>query len=145
MLIPRLIIERLEAETNSSQTSLKTSHIFTSVSNRSKAPFAISCLLFLVSNSRYQITTCTHSIGDDESSDLGGRVYRSWKIVCNDGRWTGVSLGCDDSGRPLLEEEDPALSPFNASCPYLPNEANNVVAFYGDRELPTRCVLRTSF
>ena len=80
----------------------------------------------------------SHCIGDDESSDLGGRVYRSWKIVCNDGRWTGVSLGCDDSGRPLLEEEDPALSPFNASCPYLPNEANNVVAFYGDRELPTR-------
>ena len=72
---------------------------------------------------------------------MGGRVYRSWKIVCNDGQWTGVSLGCDDSGRPLLEEEDPALSPFNASCPYLPNEANNVVAFYGDRELPTRRVL----
>ena len=112
-----------------------------SVSNRLKAPFSISCLLFLNSNSRYQNTTCTHSIGDDESSDLSGRVYRSWKIVCNDGRWTGVSLGCDDSGRPLLEEEDPALSPFNASCPYLPNEANNVVAFYGDRELPTRCVL----
>ena len=53
-----------------------------------------------------------------------------------------MSLGCDASGRPLLEEENANYgvdTPFNASCPYMPalNHDNNVVAFHGDRQLPT--------
>ena len=68
----------------------------------------------------------------------GDTVYRSWKIVCNNGRWTGVSLGCDENGQPLLEEEESATPTFNASCSYQPDPADNVVAFHGDRQLPSR-------
>ena len=25
---------------------------------------------------------------------------RSWKIVCSNGRWVGLSLGCDENGQP---------------------------------------------
>ena len=32
--------------------------------------------------------------------------YRSWKIDCNDGSWIGKSLGCDENGNPLLDDEN---------------------------------------
>ena len=63
--------------------------------------------------------------------------YRSWKIVCNDGKWIGKSLGCDENGNPLLDDEaaDVDYNPFNASCPYVKTPGDNIVAFHGDREV----------
>ena len=63
--------------------------------------------------------------------------YRSWKIVCNDGSWIGKSLGCDENGNPLLDDEnaDVDYNPFNASCPYVKTPGDNLVAFHGDREI----------
>ena len=63
--------------------------------------------------------------------------YRSWKIVCNDGKWIGKSLGCDENGKPLLEDEATGVdfNPFNASCPYVKSPGDNIVAFHGDREI----------
>ena len=63
--------------------------------------------------------------------------YRSWKIVCNDGRWIGKFLGCDENGHPLLDDEaaNVDFNPFNASCPYVKLPKDNLVAFHGDREI----------
>ena len=64
--------------------------------------------------------------------------YRSWKIVCSDGRWIGKSLGCDENGHPLLEDETSSVdyNPFNASCPFSNDPAStNLQVFYDDREI----------
>ena len=87
--------------------------------------------------------------GVDEPG-VGTRVkYRSWKIVCNDGRWIGMSLGCDDNGQPILDDEVASAvhggvdyNPFNASCPYLGTAESNLVAFYGDREVKKNTIER---
>ena len=53
--------------------------------------------------------------GEEETDSYGNQIrkedaiedmikkekYRSWKIVCNDGKWIGKSLGCDENGNPL--------------------------------------------
>ena len=93
------------------------------------------------------------NFGDDEDSRFGGKShvakgekiedmlkkekYRSWTIVCNDGKWIGRSLGCDENGHPILDDETAGVdyNPFNASCPYVNNPENNIVAFHGDREI----------
>ena len=88
--------------------------------------------------------------GDIAGAGIGKRVkYRSWKIVCNDGRWIGMSLGCDDNGQPILDDEAASAvtggvdyNPFNASCPYLGTAESNLVAFYGDREVKKNTIER---
>lgn len=87
--------------------------------------------------------------GDDEGRE-NRRQMRSWKIVCEDGRWQGRSLGCDDRGRPLLDHDDDDHpddqgqdnnnqddDDFNASCAYNPADKleSNIVAFLADKEL----------
>ena len=93
------------------------------------------------------------SLDEDEHDSYGGsnqvakgekiedmlkkEKYRSWTIVCNDGKWIGRSLGCDEHGHPLLDDETSGVdyNPFNASCPYVNNPEDNIVAFHGDREI----------
>ena len=49
---------------------------------------------------------------------------RSWKIVCHNGRWMGLSLGCDENG----EMSSPV---FNGSCTFSgPAAGSHLVAFY---------------
>lgn len=75
--------------------------------------------------------------GESIEDMLKKEKYRSWKIVCSDGKWIGKSLGCDENGNPLLEDEitDVDFNPFNASCPYVKSPGDNIVAFHGDREI----------
>eukprot|EP00095_Tigriopus_kingsejongensis_P012469 maker-scaffold323_size206388-snap-gene-0.11 protein:Tk12469 transcript:maker-scaffold323_size206388-snap-gene-0.11-mRNA-1 annotation:"von willebrand factor type egf and pentraxin domain-containing protein 1" len=79
--------------------------------------------------------------GDERNaSDPGNDLLQSWKIVCEDGHWVGQSQGCDEQGRPLLEDEAEAAkkrAAFNASCPYLPSpmSESHLVVFYNDKRL----------
>ena len=75
--------------------------------------------------------------GESVEDMLKKEKYRSWTIICNDGKWIGRSLGCDENGHPLLDEETAGVdyNPFNASCPYVNDPENNIVAFHGDREV----------
>ena len=75
--------------------------------------------------------------GESVEDMLKKEKYRSWTIVCKDGKWIGRSLGCDENGHPLLDEETAGVdyNPFNASCPYVNDPENNIVAFHGDREV----------
>ena len=57
---------------------------------------------------------------------------RSWKIVCSNGRWVGLSLGCDENGQP----QEVARGTFNASCSYSgPPPDSNVVGFFEDSQI----------
>ena len=67
-------------------------------------------------------------------------LLRGWKIVCEDGHWTGHSQGCDENGQPSgnrEEEEERRKASFNASCAYTAPEesATSVVVFQGDKQL----------
>ena len=75
--------------------------------------------------------------GESVEDMLKKEKYRSWTIVCKDGKWIGRSLGCDENGHPLLDDEASGVdfNPFNASCPYVNNPENNIAAFHGDREV----------
>ena len=49
---------------------------------------------------------------------------RSWKIVCHNGRWMGLSLGCDENG-------EMASPVFNGSCTFSgPTASRHLAAFY---------------
>lgn len=67
-------------------------------------------------------------------------LLRSWMIVCEDGHWVGQSQGCDEQGRPLLQDEvgdERRRAAFNASCSYqaAPVADTHLVVFHNDREL----------
>lgn len=59
-----------------------------------------------------------------DCNEAGGR---SWKIVCYNGRWVGLSLGCDENGQP----QEMSKADFNSSCAYSgPPEDTFVAAFH---------------
>ena len=91
---------------------------------------------------------------EEENESVPYGPFRSWKIVCQEGQWNGISLGCDSAGLALMNDDglafsasdssgnradasgSSARSSFNASCPFrAPKLESNLVAFYGDREL----------
>ena len=56
------------------------------------------------------------------------KAGRSWKIVCHNGRWVGLSLGCDENGQP----QEMSKADFNSSCLYAGPKADSKVAAFHD-------------
>ena len=103
-------------------------------------------------------STRSSSSNATSSSNSSSPLLRSWRILCEDGDWTGRPLECDDSGKPVPEVSDSGGGgdgggveraggggegseshfPFNSPCPFPEKEGaleSNIVAFHGDRRL----------
>ena len=62
------------------------------------------------------------------------KAGRSWKIVCHNGRWVGLSLGCDENGQP----QEMSKADFNSSCSYSGGKPDsNIAVFHDFHEIKT--------